>query len=105
MNKAKTLLLALAAALLVTCRTARTVPITGHKQNLMASDEQVLDLSKQEYNKYMASATRPSNAVNMATVKRVGQRLAHTVETCFSSHGLNRELQHYSWELNLAVDK
>lgn len=105
MNKAKILLLTFATALLVACGTTRTVPITGRKQNLMVSDEQVLSLSKQEYDKYMASATKSSNAANTAMVKRVGQRLARAVETYFSSHGLSEELRHYSWEFNLVADK
>ena len=102
MNKAKILLLTFATALLVACGTTRTVPITGRKQNLMVSDEQVLSLSKQEYDKYMASATKSSNAANTAMVRRVGQRLARAVETYFSSHGLSEELQHYSWEFTLS---
>lgn len=104
MNKAKLLLLTFATALLVACGTTRTVPITGRKQNLMVSDEQVLSLSKQEYDKYMATATKSSNAANTAMVKRVGQRLARAVEAYFNSRGLSEELQHYRWEFNLVAD-
>lgn len=104
MNKAKVLLLTFVATMLVACGTTRTVPITGRKQNLMVSDEQVLALSAQEYKKYMASASKSSNAANAAMVKRVGQRLANAVETYFRNNGLAGEIQHYSWEFNLVAD-
>lgn len=71
----------------------------------MISDEQVLNLSKQEYDKYMASATKSPNTANIAMVRRTGQQLARAVETYFSSRGLSEELQYYSWEFSLITNK
>lgn len=105
MKKVKLLLLSLVAVLLVACGTTRIVPITGRKQNLMVSDEQVLSLSYQEYQRFMASAIPSSNASNTLMVKRVGTRLAHAVETFFRNNGMSEELNHYRWEFNLVADK
>jgi hypothetical protein len=43
--KIKFIILSMFAAVLVSCGTTSTVPITGRKHNLLVSDEQVLSLS------------------------------------------------------------
>ena len=88
-------------AILVSCGTTRTVPITGRKQNLLVTDEQVLSLSNKEYASFMQSATLSSDATNTAMVKRVGQRLASAVQTYLTNNGMAAEVQNFSWEFNL----
>lgn len=105
MKKVKFVLMALVAAIVVSCGTTRTVPITGRKQNILVSDEQVLSLSNQEYSDYMKSAKLSTNAANTAMVKRVGQKLATAVEAYLNNHGLTAETKQYSWEFNLVQDK
>lgn len=105
MKKVKFVLIALVAAIVVSCGTTRTVPITGRKQNILVSDEQVLSLSNQEYSDYMKSAKLSTNAANTAMVKRVGQKLATAVEAYLNNHGLAAETKQYSWEFNLVQDK
>lgn len=105
MRKAKFLLLTFVVAMLTACGTTRTVPITGRKQSLMVSDEQVLSLSNEQYTEYMKSAKASTNATNTAMVKRVGQRLASAVEEFLRNNGLASELSGYSWEFNLVQDK
>ena len=39
----------LVAAVLVSCGTTNTVPITGRQQSLMVSDGDILSLSTQQY--------------------------------------------------------
>lgn len=97
--------MALAAAIVMSCGTTRTVPITGRKQNILVSDEQVLSLSNKEYTNYMKSAKLSTNSANTAMVKRVGQRLATAVEMYLSEHGMQAETQEYSWEFNLVQDQ
>ena len=53
MRSFKTILLSVAAALLVSCGTTKTVPITGRQQSLMVSDGDVLSLSTQQYQEFM----------------------------------------------------
>ena len=104
MRKIKFLAFALIATLLVGCGTTRTVPITGRKQNILVSDEQVLSLSNQEYTKYMKSAKVSTNSANTAMVKRVGQRLATAVEKYLNEHNMQSETKQFSWEFNLVQD-
>ncbi|WP_294920084.1 M48 family metallopeptidase [uncultured Prevotella sp.] len=105
MRKVRFMLMALAAAIVMSCGTTRTVPITGRKQNILVSDEQVLSLSNKEYTNYMNSAKLSTNSANTAMVKRVGQRLATAVEMYLSEHGMQAETKEYSWEFNLVQDQ
>ena len=105
MRKVKFMLMALVAAIVMSCGTTRTVPITGRKQNILVSDEQVLSLSNKEYSDYMKSAKLSTNSANTAMVKRVGQRLATAVEKSLNEHGLQAETKEYSWEFNLVQDQ
>ena len=105
MRKVRFMLMALVAAIVMSCGTTRTVPITGRKQNILVSDEQVLSLSNKEYTDYMKSAKLSTNSANTAMVKRVGQRLATAVEKYLSEHGMQAETKEYSWEFNLVQDQ
>ena len=104
MNKIRVLLLAAAAAVLVSCGTSSTVPITGRKQNLLVSDAKILSLSNEQYSEYMKTAKPSTNAANTAMVKRVGQRLSSAVEHYLVQNGLSSEVRNYSWEFNLVQD-
>ena len=102
--KVKYLLLSL-VVVLASCGTSRTVPITGRKQSLMVTDEQMLSLSNQEYSKYMASAKKSADAANTQMVVRVGKKLASAVETYLKANNMSNELSGYQWEFNLVQDK
>ena len=101
MKTIKWLMGVVAVVILTSCGTATQVPITGRKQRLVVSDEQVMSLSNQEYQNYMKSAKISTNATNTAMVKRVGQRLANAVVSYLNSHGLSNEVSNYKWEFNL----
>ena len=105
MKSVKLLLLSVVAAILTSCGTTSTVPITGRKQNLIVSDEQVLSLSTQQYQQYMASAKKSTNAANTAMVQRVGKNLANAVVSYLNANGLGTEVSQYQWEFNLVQDK
>ena len=105
MKSVRLFLLAVVAAILTSCGTTSTVPITGRKQNLIVSDEQVLSLSNQQYQEYMASAKKSTNATNTAMVQRVGKNLANAVVSYLNANGLANEVSQYQWEFNLVQDK
>ena len=105
MKSVKVILLSIVAILLVSCGTTSTVPITGRKQNLLVSDEQVLSLSNQQYQDYMKTAKISTNATQTAMVKRVGQNLANAVVSYLNANGLGAEVSQYKWEFNLVQDK
>lgn len=104
MKQAKLLLMVWCVALLAACGTTRTVPITGRKQSLMVSNEEIMSLSNKEYTQYMASAKKSTNATNTAMVLRVGKRLATSVESYLKTHGMAAEVSEYAWEFNLVQD-
>ena len=81
------------------------MPITGRKQNLLVTDEQVLSLSNQEYASFMKTAKVSTDATNTAMVKRVGQKLATAVQNYLVNNGLQSEVKNFSWEFNLVQNK
>ncbi len=91
--------------MLASCGTSRTVPVTGRKQSLMVTDEQMLSLSTQQYGAYMKTAKKSTNVKNTQMVQRVGKRLASAVESYLRNNGLANELNGYKWEFNLVQDK
>ena len=105
MRSIKTILLSLAAALLVSCGTTKTVPITGRQQSLMVSDGDVLSLSTQQYQEFMKTAKLSTNAANTAMVKRVGQNLATSVTNYLNANGMAADVQNFKWTFNLVENK
>lgn len=105
MKSMKFLALAAVCAILASCGTTTSVPITGRKQHLLVSDQQVLSLSGQQYQDYMKTAKPSTDAVNTAMVKRVGQRLASAVTTYLQRNGMGDEVKNYQWEFNLVQNK
>ena len=105
MKNLKVYLLFVVAAVLVSCGTSHTVPITGRTQNLMVEDGQVLSLATQQYQEFMKSAKLSTNAANTAMVKRVGQNLANAVTSYMNANGLASEIANFNWQFNLVQDK
>ena len=94
---------AAAVVLVAACGTTRTVPLTGRTQKV-ADNAQILSLSLNEYQSYMKTAKKSTNAQNTAMVERVGKRLATAVENYLRQNGYESELQGYQWEFNLVKD-
>ena len=64
MKKLRIIFVSMVAAVLVSCGTTSTVPITGRQQTLMVSDGEVLSLASQQYQEFMKSAKKSTNATN-----------------------------------------
>ena len=106
MNKLRFLFISFVTALTFSsCGTTSTVPITGRKQNILVSDEQVLSLSNQQYQDYMKTAKASTNSANTAMVKRVGQNIGNAVVSYLQQNGMAAEVAQYKWEFNLVQDK
>ena len=104
MKSFKYIIMSMVAAVLVSCGTTNTVPITGRKQSLMVSDGEVLSLSTQQYQEFMKSAKLSTNQNNTAMVKRVGQNLANAVMNYLNANGMSNDVQNYQWTFNLVQD-
>ncbi|NDW18900.1 M48 family peptidase [Dysgonomonas sp. 216] len=77
------------------------VPLTGRKQMLLVSDQEVLTLSLQQYGEFINSAPLSTDKGNTALVEKVGRRIANAVETYLKNHGYESELSGYQWEFHL----
>lgn len=86
------------------CGTTSTVPVTGRKQNILVSDEELLSLSAKEYNSYIKKAVLSTNPTQTVLVRRVGQRLANAVEQYLTANNMSQDLKNYKWEFNLVRD-
>ncbi len=91
----------MALLLLAACAS---VPLTGRKQVLLVSDQEVLASSLTQYNDYMKSAKKSSNSSKSAMVTRVGKRIADATERYLKANGMEEELKNFSWEFNLVKD-
>lgn len=100
MNKLTSLLL----TMLVLLSSCSVVPITGRKQILLVSDQEVLTSSLTQYSDYMKSAPLSTNAQGKAMVARVGKKIAAATEKYLKENGLSAEISNFSWEFNLVKD-
>lgn len=78
-----------------------SVPVTGRKQMLLVSDQEVLTLSLQQYDEFIKSAPLSTNKANTALVQKVGRSIANSVEAYMRQNGYESELANYRWEFNL----
>lgn len=78
-----------------------SVPVTGRKQMLLVSDQEVLTMSLQQYDEFIKSAPKSTNTANTAMVRRVGQNIANSVEAYLKANGLQDMVSDFSWEFNL----
>ena len=82
-----------------------SVPLTGRKQVLLVSDQEVLSSSLTQYNDYIKTATKSSNAKQSAMVTRVGRKIAAATEQYLRQNGLESEVKNFAWEFNLVKDQ
>lgn len=94
--------LALPLLLLLGCST---VAVTGRKQLLLVSDEEVLSLSQQSFSEYMRTAKPSTNKAKTQMVQKVGRNIANSVETYLKSVGRTNDVKGFAWEFHLVQDK
>ena len=99
--KKLTSVLIIALLLLSSCGS---VPLTGRKQILLVSDQEVLASSLTQYSDYMKSAPVSTNAKGKAMVTRVGKKIAAATEQYLKSNGMEAEVRNFAWEFNLVKD-
>lgn len=97
--------LAILAASLFLWSGCGSVPVTGRKQVLLVSDQEVLTSSLTQYKNYMKSAPKSTSATQSAMVTRVGKRIAAATEKYLRANGMANEVKNFAWEFNLVKDK
>lgn len=81
-----------------------SVPVTGRRQVLLVSDQEVLSSSLTQYQDYIKSAPKSASASQSAMVARVGKKIASATERYLQQNGLAAEVKNFSWEFNLVKD-
>lgn len=81
-----------------------SVPITGRKQVMLVSEQEVLSASLTQYNEFISSAQKSTNATQTAQVVRVGKKIAAATDEYLRANGLADEVANFSWEFNLVKD-
>ncbi|MDD2559256.1 MAG: M48 family metallopeptidase [Bacteroidales bacterium] len=91
----------LAALLLQSCGS---VLLTGRKQLMLVSDEEVLALSLQQYRSFMDSAEVVVNTADAEMIHRIGRSVAESVENFMTFNGRAAEVENINWEFSLVKD-
>ncbi|MEW6516168.1 MAG: M48 family metallopeptidase [candidate division FCPU426 bacterium] len=81
-----------------------TVPLTGRNRLELVSSSEVSSLGAQNYKELMGQAKLSQNAVEVAKLRRVGQRVALAAEAVMRENGMAEEIPNYQWEFNLVQD-
>lgn len=81
-----------------------SVPLTGRKQLLLVSDQEVLSASLTQYSDYMKTAKKSTSSKDAGMVTRVGKKIAAATETYLRQNGLESEIKNFAWEFNLVKD-
>lgn len=96
------LTLILAATIITGCGA---VPLTGRKQMLLVSDQEVYEAGLAQYKDYMRTAQLSTDYKASAKVKSVGKNLATATEKYLRASGFGSEISNFSWEFSLVKNK
>lgn len=94
----KIIVFALIGAFVWACAT---VPITGRRQAALVSNEGILPLVDQEYEKVLKESQLVNNTPEGQMVIRSGQRIQKAVEEYMAENGLSDQIADFEWEYNL----
>ena len=81
-----------------------SVPLTGRRQMLLVSDQDILTASLTQYNDYMKSAVKSTSTNQSAQVLRVGRNIASATEAYLKANGMGEDVSNFGWECALVQD-
>lgn len=89
-------------AILVACSS---VPITGRKQLNMLPESQLMSMSLTQYESFLTeNKTLPDSDPRTKLVKKVGNKIAASVEKYLKTHGKAKRVNNFVWEFNVVDD-
>lgn len=102
----KNLYTAAILSLVVLFNSCSSVPITGRKQFIAVSDEQVNQSAAQSYRQLLSDPKTKviSNTLDAQRVKRIGNRLSAAIERYLKDNGY-ADKYNFKWEFNLIESK
>lgn len=81
-----------------------TVPITGRKQLSFVPSSQLEILSSQSYTQFLGQSKLSTDKEKIEMLRRVGSRIAASVEQFMRDNGMQQRVRDYDWEFNLIDD-
>jgi predicted Zn-dependent protease len=91
----------LVIALLTACST---VPVTGRRQLDLVDSNQIMAMSAEQYQKFMAEHEVIRGTEDARMVRRVGERISAAVTNYLTATGRSDLITGYNWEFNLVKD-
>jgi len=81
------------------------VPISGRRQVNLLPESQMISMSLSQYSGFLnENKVITSNSSDAAMVKRVGQKIAKSVEVYLKKNGMSSRYEGFKWEFNLVDD-
>ncbi len=81
-----------------------SVPITGRKRIALLPSSNLATMALQSYQTLLKKSRLSTDSRKVATVRRVGARIAKAAEAFMREEGLQSQLKHFKWEFNLIDD-
>ncbi len=81
-----------------------TVPYTGRSQLSLVPDSQIMEMSRNSYQQVLSESKPSRDREAVATVERVGRRIAAAAEDFMREQGYAGEISNYDWEFTLIED-
>jgi predicted Zn-dependent protease len=91
-------------ALSIVLGSCSKVPMTGRKQLNLLPESDLMAMSLTSYQEFLSSNKVVSSGEQQTMVKRVGARIAASVEEYLSSERQGSRVKDYNWEFNLVND-
>jgi predicted Zn-dependent protease len=82
----------------------KKVPITGRKQMTLIRESELVNMSEQEYRKFLADAKVLKGTQDAQRVERIGQQIAAAVEHFYRKNKTEDKLKDFAWEFTLVDD-
>ncbi len=81
-----------------------SVPITGRKRIALLPSANLATMALESYQTLLKKSNLSTDAVKVASVRRVGARIAKAAESFMREEGLEKQLKNFKWEFNLIDD-
>ncbi len=81
-----------------------TVPITNRKRINTVSDAEVLPVSFKQYDEFLATNKKSTDAAKTNEIKEVGGKISKAVDKFMRANNMTKEADGYQWEFNLIDD-
>ncbi len=92
------------SSLLFLLTSCRTVPLTGRKQLSLLPESMLVEMSLVSYGEFLSNNKLSDNLEQTAMIRRVGERIAASVEQYLKDNGFEYRIKDFSWEFNLVED-